>query len=179
LIAILRKNEMSNSELRAKAEKLIKENKWDLHLIELYLNSRHFNSWKQRDDFDQYNFGLINICQISKENVFGKDSVKFLTATFNGVNFMIGNVAESDPTVILYIDEKLVMHCRYVYHADEMITFQPKDHKLISVEEFHSNPKIEKLLTETSIAYKNKERERNQKNRKKLDESFDGKFTFD
>jgi hypothetical protein len=170
---------MTNSELRAKAEKLIRENKWDLFLIELYLNSRHFNSWKQRDDFDQYNFGLLNISKISKENINGKKSVEFLAATFNEVNFMIGNVGESDPTVVLYIDEKLVMNCSYVYHADEMCTFQPKDHKLISVEEFHSNPKIEKLLSDTSIAYKNKEHERNQKNKKKLDESLNGKFTLD
>jgi hypothetical protein len=170
---------MTNSELREKAKKLIKENKWDLYLIELYLNSRHFNSWKQRDDFDQYNFELLNISKLIKENICGKESVEFLTATFNEINFMIGNVGESDPTIILYIDEKIVMHCRYVYHADEMCTFQPKDHKLFSVEEFHSNPKIEQLLSGTSNAYKKSERERNQKNKQKFDESYDGKFTFD
>ncbi len=170
---------MINSELQAKAKSLIKQNKWDLYLIELYLNSRHFNHWKHRDDFDEYNFGLVNVSEVSKNNFYGKESVQFLKATFDDINFMIGNIGDSDPTVILYIDEKIVMNCRYVYHADEMCTFQPTDHKLISVEEFHSNVKINELLTRTSSAYKKKENERRQKNKEKIDKSYDGKFTFE
>lgn len=58
---------MNNLELQKKAESFIKEKKWDLHLMNLFLNTQHFSSWMNRDDFDDYNFGLKDISLKDKE----------------------------------------------------------------------------------------------------------------
>lgn len=68
---------MSNLELQKKAENFIKEKKWDLHLLELFLNTQHFSTWINRDDFDDYNFGLKDITFKDKQ-IELKDSKKIL-----------------------------------------------------------------------------------------------------
>ena len=58
---------MNNLELQKKAENFIKEKKYDLHLIDLFLNTQHFSSWINRDNFEEYNFGLTDISFLEKE----------------------------------------------------------------------------------------------------------------
>ena len=55
---------MNNLELQKKAESFIKEKKWDLHLMNLFLNTQHFSSWMNRDDFDIYIFIIKYILPI-------------------------------------------------------------------------------------------------------------------
>lgn len=180
---------MNNIELKEKAESFIKEKKWDLYLIDLFLNTKHFSSWSQRDDFESYNFGLTDITFLDKEIELkhSKKIIKFLRAKFNDINFMIGGEHESMytpdssfslQTVILFIDEKLVMYVRYD-EPDIDYSSLSSQYEVWSVEEFHNHTSIQELLSKTYLTNKQKTIERNNKFNSERDKSYKDKFSFD
>ncbi len=180
---------MSNIDLQKKAENFIKEKKWDFYLIDLFLNTNHFHAWIKHDNFDDYNFGLSNLSFSSKEIVFKYDSknIDFLHAKFEGINFSVGGYEESISlpddylrllTVFLFIDEKIVMNVRYKEPHYEYTSLS-SEYKIFSVEEFHNHQSLNDLLSKTSEANKQKDKERDRKRRKDIDDGYKDKFSFD
>ena len=180
---------MNNLELQKKAENFIKEKKWDFYLVDLFLNTNHFHAWIKLAEFDDYNFGLINLSFSSKEISlkYGSKSIDFLHAKFEDINFSIGGYHDSISlpddnlnllTVFLFIDEKIVMNIRYKEPNYDFSSLS-SEYKIFSVEEFHNHQSLNDLLIKTSEANKQKEKERNRKRRIERDNSYKDKFSFD
>ena len=181
---------MSNLELQKKAENFIKEKKWDLHLIDLFLNTQHFSSWINRDNFEEYNFGLTDISFLEKEIELkhSKKNIEFLRAKFDDINFMIGGDFDSFSTpddsyyaiqtVILYLEENIVMNIRYEQPNLDYLSLA-NQYKVWSVEEFHNHQSLNDLLTKTFESNKQQEKERNRNRTKERDNSYKDKFSFD
>ena len=70
------------------------------------------------------------------------------------------------------------MNVRYKEpHYD--FTSLSSEYKIFSVEEFHNHQSLNDLLLKTSEANKQKDKERNRKRRKDIDDSYKDKFSFD
>ena len=181
---------MNNLELQKKAESFVKEKKWDLHLMNLFLNTQHFSSWMNRDDFDDYNFGLKDISLKDKEIELknSKKNLQFLKASFNDINFMIGGDFDSfilpddsycaTQTVILCLEEEIVMNVRYESPNSDYSSLA-SEYKIRSVEEFHNHVLLHELLLQTYLANKQKIIQRNNKFNSERNKSYKDKFTFD
>ena len=182
---------MSNLELQKKAENFIKEKKWDLHLIELFLNTLSFSSESKQNNFEQdINFGFTDIFFLDKEIELkhSKKIIHFLRAKFNDINFMIGGDIDSfisfddsvvsKQTVILYIDEKLIMNI--VYHSpNNTYGTLSNEYKFSSIEEFHNHVSIHELLLKTYLAKKQKNIQYQNKIKSEEDKIYKDKFSFD
>ena len=180
---------MNNLELQKKAENFIKEKKWDFYLVDLFLNTNHFHAWIKLAEFDDYNFGLINLSFSSKEISlkYGSKSIDFLHAKFEDINFSIGGYHDSISlpddnlnllTVFLFIDEKIVMNIRYK-EPNYDFTSLSSEYKIFSVEEFHNHASIHELLLKTYLAHKQKLIQRQNKYNSERDNNYKDKFSFD
>ena len=182
---------MNNLELKEKAESFIKEKKWNLHLLELFLNTQQFSSLMNRDNFDEeHNFGLTDIFFLDKEIELkhSKKIIHFLRAKFNDINFMIGGDLDSfisfddsvraTLTIILYIDEKLIMNITYDSALETYGTISYQ-YKFSSVEEFHNHASIHELLLKTYLDHKQNLIQRQNKYNSERDNNYKDKFSFD
>ena len=182
---------MSNLELQKKAENFIKEKKWNLHLLELFLNTQSFSSLLEHNNFEEeFNFGFTDIFFLDKEIELkhSKKTITFLRAKFNDINFTIGGDLDSfisfddsvraTLTIILYIDEKLIMNITYDSQLETYGTIS-YPYKFSSVEEFHNHASIHELLLKTYLAHKQKLIQRQNKYNSERDNNYKDKFSFD
>lgn len=186
-------SEQHNLELKEKARKFVKEKRWDYLLVNAYLETKYFTSWLKDDEFDfeeNTNFGLTNISSEVRTFEFGykkNENNEFLVANFNDINFKIGGFrdttympdgdAYTTLSIVLLIDDKVVLSLRYSEDADD--PYQASDYSLVSVEELHSNEKITKLLEGIENAIEEKKEKENLKRKNEENNSYEGKFTFD
>jgi hypothetical protein len=182
-----------NLELKEKAKKFVIEKRWDYLLVNTYLETKYFYSWSKDDEFDfekETNFGLTNISseiRILECGYKKNDNNDFLVASFNDINFKIGGFRDTSYmpdgdayttlSIVLLIDEKVVLSIRYSEESDD--PYRANDYRLVSVEELHSSEKITKLLVGIEIAIDEKKEKENLKRKHEENNSYEGKFTFD
>jgi hypothetical protein len=81
-------------------------------------------------------------------------------------------------SVILFIDEKIVMYVRYEEPCVDYSSLA-SEYKVWSVEEFHNHSSIQELLLNTYLANKKKTSQRISKFNNEQDKSYKDKFSFD
>lgn len=180
---------MSEKEMQEKAKYFIKDKGWDYLLIDAYLQTRYFHAWHQRKDFDEnWNIGIkkisshkekIDIGYVSEETELlnGEiDEIKFKIGGFKKLTSMPDDSLFITTNVALFIDEKIVFAVRYTDNCDD--AYHVNDYSILSVEEFHNNEKIEKLLRAFAREKNNREKINEEKNKKQETEKYKGKFTF-
>jgi hypothetical protein len=184
-------SEQHNLELKEKAKTYAKEKRWDFLLVNAYLETKYFTSWSKRDDFEeQWNIGLTNISSEMRTLECGykkNENNEFLVANFNDIKFKIGGFrdttympdgdAYTTLSIVLLIDEKVLLSIRYSEDADD--PYRASDYSIVSVEELHSNPKISKLLEGIEKAGDEKNIRDKLKRKHEENNSYEGKFTFD
>ena len=183
---------MSIENSQDKAKNLVVKNGWDNLLIEAHLNLQHYPHWSQthKGFEEEINIGVKNVSGIqqSLDVSYINNEVEFTKCEFGGICFMIGGSSHSGGSigggggltaygVALFIDDIRVLALKYFYYAKEYVA--PKDYSLHSVEEFHSNPKINDLLIGLHEAKKAHETKINEKKRRDKEVSYKSKFTFD
>jgi hypothetical protein len=184
-------SEQHNLELKEKARTYVKEKRWDYLLVNAYLETKYFTSWSKRDDFEeQWNIGLTNISSETQTLVCGykkNENNEFLVANFNDIKFEIGGFrdtaympdgdAYTTLSIVLLIDEQVVLSIRYSEDADD--PYRASDYNIVSVEELHSNLKISELLEGIEKAVYEKDERDKLKRKHQENNSYEGKFTFD
>ena len=184
-------SEQHNIELKEKARRYVKEKRWDYLLAIAYLETKYFTSWSKRDDFEeQWNIGLTNISSEIRTLECGykkNENNEFLVANFNDIKFKIGGFrdttympdgdAYTTLSIVLFIDEKVVLSIRYSEDADD--PYRASDYSIVSIEELHSNPKINILLEGIEKTVYEKEERDKLKRKHEENNSYEGKFTFD
>ena len=158
---------MSNLELQRKAENLIKDKKWDFYLIDLFLHLRHLSSTIKKNVYSGYT----------------KVSFDVIEESFKDINFQIGgfnNITSEDylQSVVLYIESKLVMHIQYKLE-NSAEWFETHKYKIVSVEEFHNDSKINELLVGCHKSFEQKILNDKHQQRIANDMRYKNKFTFD
>jgi hypothetical protein len=184
-------SEQHNLELKEKAKKYVKEKRWDYLLVNAYLETKHFTSWSRRHDFEEkWNIGLTNISSEIRTLECGykkNENNEFLVANLNNIKFKIGGLrdttympdgdAYTTLSIVLLIDEKVVLSFRYSVDADD--PFSARDYGIVSVEELHSAPEISELLEGIEKAVDEKNDRDELKRKQEENNSYEGKFTFD
>jgi hypothetical protein len=186
-------SEQHNLELKEKARTYVKEKRWDYLLVNAYLETKYFTSWSKDDEFDfeeNTNFGLTNISSEIRTLECGykkNENNEFLVANFNDIKFKIGGFrdttympdgdAYTTLSVVLLIDEIVVLSIRYSEEADD--PYRASDYRLVSVEELHSNKNITNLLEGIENSISKKKEKDNLKRKIHENNSYEGKFTFD
>jgi hypothetical protein len=184
-------SQQPNLELKEKAKQYVKEKRWDYLLVNAYLETKHFIYWSRRHDFEEkWNIGLTNISSEIRTLECGykkNENNEFLVANFNNIKFKIGGLrdttympdgdAYTTLSIVLLIDEKVVLSARYSEDADDPL--RARDYGIVSVEELHSIPEISELLEGIARAVDEKNERDELKRKKEEDNSYDGKFTFD
>jgi hypothetical protein len=180
---------MSGKEMQEKAKYFIKDKGWDYLLIDAYLQTRYFHAWHLREDFNEnWNIGIkkissckekIDIGYVSEETEFliGEiDEIKFKIGGFKKLTSMPDDSLFITTNVALFINEKIVFAIRYTDDCDD--AYYANDYSILSVEEFHNNENIEKLLRAFEREKNKREKNNEEKNNKKDNEKYKDKFTF-
>jgi len=158
---------MSNLELKKQAESLIKENKWDFYLIDLFLHLSHLPSSNQKTVYSGYTKKSFDVTQESFKDI-NFEIGGFVDITYNG-HFQ---------SVVLYINTKLVLHVKYQL-PESAEYFESDKYKVYSVEEFHNDSLINELLFESHESFRQKRLQERNQQRINEDMLLKNKFSFD
>jgi len=126
-----------------KAKILLNKSHASYHLVEFWLEVRHYPSWSKRDDFDlKWNFGVSDIASGERtvSTRFGPKTLKFVSGNFAGDNFEIvsdkrapwwpDDDAGSVVTLWFVWNAKQVLVANYITGDDDII---PSHFELFSV----------------------------------------------
>jgi hypothetical protein len=180
---------VNNLELKEKALNYVKDNRWDFLLVNTFLTIKHYLSLSKRTDFeDEWNIGLksVSSCERTLVSGYKEERVTFVNATVNDTNFSIGGFSDSTSMpddslyVTLYcsllIDNNVVLTIQYVDRDYE--SYDASHYTMVSVEELHVDPRIDKVLGDIEVLINEHKKLRDKKEKRQQNDQYDGKFSF-
>ncbi len=148
---------MSYEEEKEKAKRFLTDRKWDVYLVEAYLNLRQYPFLRGRFDFeDALNIGVTNVSGVKTRVEVGsvKGEVTATQCEFNGVRFLIAGESSFSALpndellctlgVCLFLGEQRAMAVEYRFPGAG--ASRASDHTLLEVEELHASARLEALL---------------------------------
>ena len=178
-------------EAQAKAKKLLVESRTASRLVEFLLETRHYESWKSRADFEsRWNIGVTNIGTELRPVGTGRGTqeLSFLSGDFRGTHFAIASKTETVPwpvedddeaflaTVWLVLNGQQVLVARYTAGSE---SYSASNFTLFSVEEMHWSETISMFFENTSRAMVDLKQRQEIARLADREERYAGKFTFD
>ncbi|MFM0045703.1 hypothetical protein [Paraburkholderia sediminicola] len=182
---------MSVEEAKKRALAIVREKGLDVALITAYLETRHYPSWSQRDDFAKYNIGLSGISggPMPVTVGFTRGNGRAVTAeldgnvfTLRGVWYLPMSFDSSDAATVyegveMLLDDDVVLACVYLARDHEACI--PAQFSMVSVEAYHSSPTAEQLLAKISDLVKTHKAKQAAERQAAETEKYRGKFSFD